>query len=81
MEHIIVARIGTQYDPSEVVCITEEARDILEVALAVEIKDIQKSLDYWRADKENPEYVDEAEAKLKVAHSLHYQVINMQGCD
>ena len=79
--HLTVARIGTQYDPEEVVCITEDAKEVLEGALATEINELREDVRFHEEDADDPEYLEEAEEKLKVANQLYYQVMDMKVCD
>lgn len=84
-EHIKVTHIGTQYDPEEVVCITEEAKELLTNALYGEINDLKNVIETGTADRfwvvEDDDPFARERGKLKLAERLMVQLDNMKVCE
>ena len=79
-DQITVTTVGTQYDEDHVVCITEEARDILLDSLYAEINGLKDSIKLWK-DENYASLMADTKDKLRVAERLVIELQDMKGCD
>ena len=84
-DQITVTTVGTQYDEDHIVCITEEAKDLLTDALYAENNDHKNVIETGTADrfwviKDDDQFAKERE-KLRLAEGLVVQLDDMKVCD
>jgi hypothetical protein len=63
----------------EEVCITEDARDVLQDALYAERNELEGNVKMWQEDGD-PEMIREHKDKLKVCEALIAQLNDMEVC-
>lgn len=81
-DQIKVTTVGTQYDEEHVVCITEDARDLLLNFLHAEIEELQDTLRH-RGEvfpSKWPLKVYRAKGKIKIVNALVAQLDDMETC-
>ena len=79
-DQITVTTIGTQYDEDHIVCITEEAREVLMDALYAEINSLKDSVKHWKELEWSSEVAKHRD-KLRVAERLVIELDDMKVCE